>query len=68
MGQVAGDVSGNPVPHLDGRDVCQRADHLFVSIEVLAEGLGILVDEIDSDSLDVGGSYSSHIIHRVGPD
>ena len=43
----------------------ELGDHLFVVVEVLAECLRIFVNQFDGYSLDVGGSYSSHIVHRV---
>ena len=65
MRQVAGDVSGDLVPHRNGLDVGKGCDHFLVVVEILVERLRIFVDEFDGYSLDVGGSYSSHIFHRV---
>ncbi len=65
MRQVTSDVSRDLVPHGHGLDIGQLSDHFFVVVKILAECLRIFVDEFDGYSLDVGGSYSSHIVHRV---
>ena len=60
-GQVPGYVTGDPVPHFDGIDVCKGTYHRFVALEIPAECLRIFVYELDGDSFDICGPYSSHI-------
>lgn len=65
MGQITRDITSDSVPHRNGRNVCERVYHRLVTLEVLTESLRVFVDKFDRYSLDVGGSYSSHIVHRV---
>ena len=67
MREVTGDVTGDAVPHSDGGDIGELADKLLVTLEIGAEHTGVLVDEFYGHSLDVCGSDSSHIFHRVKP-
>ena len=67
MREVTGDVTSDAVPHRDGGDIGELADKLLVTLEIGAENTGVLVDEFYGHSLDVCGSDSSHIFHRVKP-
>ena len=63
----ARDVACDAVPHGFRGNVCEVRNHRFVVFEVIAECLRIPADEVGRDSLDVCGSDSSHVFHRVSP-
>ena len=65
MGEVASDVTSDAVPHGNRLDIGQVVDHLLVCLEISAELVRVFVDEFERHSLDVCGSDSSHIVHRV---
>ena len=63
---VCGHVPSDAVSHLDGRDICHLVDHLFVVVKAIREHFWILLNELDSDALDVCWSYVSHLMSPVG--
>jgi hypothetical protein len=59
---VSGDVAGDAVAHLDGLNVGQLVNQYLVVLEVGIEYPGVLLDELDCDTLDVSRADISHEI------